>query len=314
MTNGTRAEALIVGAGGQDAQFLTRAIISRGQKVLNLSKNQLKLNNLIIEEFEKIENKSLEENLKNYSVDFVYFTAANSYSAGQRNTKFDSNYDEKNKMVENLLVECLKAIQNTGRKIKVVYFSSALRFGELLTTIDENSQPNPIEPYGEHKIICEKIVHEYVENNSNIEFLIPYLFNHTSNLSKDNFLLKKISTAVENQDSTWLLQEFLATKDSSNFIDIGSAKEYMDVLIELAKSRNQGSYIFSTGVTLPVSYFFQAGLNLLAGKNSQELFIEKENPFMADNSKLRTTLNLPENTFTYGSKLLEKMLIERSNR
>jgi GDP-D-mannose dehydratase len=314
MPNGTRAEALIVGAGGQDAQFLTRAIISRGQNVLNLSKNQLKLNSLIIEEFEKIEYKSLEENIKNYSVDFVYFTAANSYSAGQRNTNFDSNYDEKNKIVEQLLVECLAAIQSSGRKIKLIYFSSALRFGELKSIINEKSVSNPLEPYGEHKIVCEEIIHEHVRHNSNIEFLIPYFFNHTSHLSKPSFLFKKISSAVLNHDKAWLLDQLSVTKKNPSYIDIGSAKEYMEVLISLAKSEHQGSFIFSTGITFPISYFFQAGLNLVTGKNLEELYLEGKVPFTADNSKLMSTLNLSSHSFSYGLTLLEEVLCNESSK
>jgi GDP-D-mannose dehydratase len=310
VTDGTRAEALIVGGGGQDAQFLTRAINARGEKVVNLSKNQLMLNDSVISELEKVDSVLLEKILENYSPDFVYFTAANSYPAGQRSIKFDSEYVRKNDIVEKLLTECLTAIQNTGRKIKLVYFSSALRFGEMFSTIDEKSIPNPVEPYGEHKLNCENIVHEYVGRNSNIEFLIPYFFNHTSNLSKETFLLKKISSAVQNHDKTWLLTEYFAAKNNSNYIDIGSAKEYMDTLLELTKSKNQGSYVFSTGITLPVSYFFQAGLKLLDEDNSFEPCMDKQVPFTADNSKLRATLKLPENAFMHGSKLLEEILIK----
>lgn len=308
MTDSTRAEALIVGSEGQDAQFLASTINRLGLNVLKLSKNQLSFNERRILEFQKVDQKVLEQKIRHNAVNQIYFTAANSFPAGKRNAHYDSNFDKKNSAIEKLLEVCLEAAQNSGRKIKFVYFTSALRFGDMRSIVDENSNTNPNEPYGDHKIKCENTVQAFTQNNSNIEYLIPILFNHTSHLSKPSFLLKKVTSAIRNRDSTWLLQQLSIEENNATYIDIGSAREYMETLIALAKSKQQGLFIFSTGITLPVSFFFQAGLKIIEDVSYQEIPHKTEAPYTADYSKLRSVLKLPIGHFSYGLAILENLL------
>ena len=96
MTDSTRAEALIVGSEGQDAQFLASAINRRGLNVLKLSKSGLSLNERKMLDIQKVDQKVLEQKIEHSAVNQIYFTAANSFPAGKRNTQYDSNFNEKN--------------------------------------------------------------------------------------------------------------------------------------------------------------------------------------------------------------------------
>lgn len=308
MTDSTRAEALIVGSEGQDAQFLASAINRRGLNVLKLSKSGLSLNDRKMLDIQKVDQKVLEQKIEHSAVNQIYFTAANSFPAGKRNTQYDSNFNEKNFAIEKLLEDCLESAQNSGRKIKFVYFSSALRFGDLQSTLDENSITSPVEPYGIHKIKCESIVQTFAESNSNLEYVIPILFNHTSHLSKPNFLLKKITSAIRNNDAPWLRQQLLIEEENPTYIDIGCAREYMETLVVLAQSKEQGLFVFSTGVTIPISFFFQAGLKIIEGINDYESPHTTKAPYTADYGKLRAALKLPSGHFSYGFDILESIL------
>ncbi|MBX7093148.1 MAG: NAD-dependent epimerase/dehydratase family protein [Flavobacteriales bacterium] len=95
--------------------------------------------------------------IKKVNPDFILFAAG---SANVLRSKTEPEYDRKKNVTE--LEELLKAIVQSGQKIKLIHISSAAVYGnpERLP-IEESSPTHPISNYGKHKLESEELVRHY---------------------------------------------------------------------------------------------------------------------------------------------------------
>lgn len=148
---------LVTGANGFIGQQLIRKLISNGVKINAFIRNSKRLQefNITIFEGEILNTTAMKKALKGTDAVFHLIAKTHDFSDSENNTKeyFKINVEG----TRNLLNACI------GSDVKhFVYFSSIKAIAEESKDIlNEDIIPNPTTPYGQTKLIAEKLVAEY---------------------------------------------------------------------------------------------------------------------------------------------------------
>jgi len=240
--------ALILGATGQDGQFLADLLLSKNYEVLGVSRsnNPFKENPLFLRRpaFKPVDisNATVLKNvLDDFNPDEIYNLAGE--SSVSRSFKQPSETVESNVVgVVNLLTTVM---QNPNlRHTRVFQASSAEMFGSSSAQLNELSPFNPVSPYSLSKLAAHKISQSF-RQNFGTWVACGILFNHESELRPSSFVFQKIITAAVaiSKGETSILT--LGNLDI--FRDWGYSRDYVEAMWKMLQAETPDDYIVATG-------------------------------------------------------------------
>ena len=302
--------ALIFGITGQDGSYLTKLLIKKGYEVFgvsrkkkiisNFKKLKIKRNKVKIFYINKINQEKIQSVIKKSKCDKIF------YLSGITNVGYSFEHSYKN---IKYIFYILEACKNINHKVKIYNSLSSECFGNHNKLINEQSNFNPISPYGLSKSISYYLI-KYYKQTHNIWVSNGFVFNHESPLRTNKFVIKKIVNSVKLISLNKL--DKISIGDLSIKRDWGWAPEFVKFIYKISELKKPADFIIATGKTTTLksvlSYLFK--ILKIKPKNkvdiNKKLFrqfeIKKNN---ANISKLKKTFkDYPKITIF---KILEKM-------
>ena len=261
---------LVFGADGQDGRILIDIYNFHNQadRIITIGRHQHRRS---IDQFSSI--------IKQMDVDAIIYLAAVNLNYYEKEVKAldDEVYWRIN--YQDPLV-----VYNTTRysNIKFVYASTCQIFKPSTEFLKETAQKSAENIYQKTKM---EAVNFFIKNKNTANVLIPHFYNHISSYSRPTILFNRLRKSVVSGD---LLRDF--AEDSLDiWLDIGSAREYMDVLLEAIKHELVGEINFCTSKPINVADELNTILNANVFDNTS---IENCAPcYIGSNEKLEESIN-----------------------
>lgn len=265
-------KALIIGISGQDGPYLAKFLLKKKYSVtalfrkksnsfINLKKikvQKIKLYNLNYLDFNKIFIF-----LKKNKFDEIYFLSGQS-SVFKSFLKPEETYKSNIFGILHILESC----RILKLKTKIFNASSAEIFGnQNIDKLNENSEFNPVSPYGLSKMISLEITKIY-RLMFDIKACSGIMFNHESPLRKKNFVIKKIITEIKKIKINRKYK--LKIGNLNIYRDWGWAPEYVHAMWLMLNSKNVKDYVIGTGnkISLKKVVFYLFKKNKLSTKKN----------------------------------------------
>ena len=240
--------ALILGATGQDGQFLADFLLTKNYEVLGVSrsKNPFQENPLSLRRpaFKSVDisNATLLKNvLDDFNPDEIYNLAGE--SSVSRSFKEPSETVESNVVgVVNLLTTVMQSpkLEDT----RIFQASSAEMFGSSSGQLNELSPFNPVSPYSFSKLAAHKISQSF-RQNFGTWVSCGILFNHESELRPSSFVFQKIITAAVAISKGETNKLTLGNLDI--FRDWGYSRDYVEAMWRILQADSPDDFVIATG-------------------------------------------------------------------
>jgi GDPmannose 4,6-dehydratase len=240
--------AFILGATGQDGQFLADLLIGKNYEVLGVARsrepfktNPLDLKRPSFKIVDITNTQVLSELISDFNPDEIYNLAGES--------SVSKSFKDPEKTIESNvvgLVNLLSILVNNPKlhSTKVFQASSAEMFGSSSGILNENSPFNPISPYALSKLTAHKISQFYRENFG-ILISCGILFNHESELRPNTFVFQKIITSAVAIKRG--LSKELKLGNLEIHRDWGYSKDFVEAMWLMLQSESQDDYVIATG-------------------------------------------------------------------
>lgn len=260
-----RKKALILGTSGQDGYYMTDFLLSKGYEVHGslrstsnkqsidalYKSNPLAMRNLFLH-YGNITDQAYITNLFSaIKPDELYNLAAQSDIASS--FKDPINTSRVNGLSVLMILEALRNSKCTSTRF--CQASSAEIFGRPLKVAhNEQSQCNPVTPYGIAKLFAHNMTKLYRENFG-IFACNGILFNHESPKRSLHFVTRKTSDAVAQRASG--KKNILVLGDLNATRDWGYAGDYIQALWLMLQQQKADDYVIATGKTYTVRDFVE---------------------------------------------------------
>ena len=169
---------------------------------------------------------------------------------------------------ENVLKCC---VQNKIRKI--IFASSAAVYGEQENIITEQSKTKPLSPYGESKLLAEKKIKKYCNENK-LEGIVFRMFNVYGKGQTQQYA-GVITKFAENISNNIPLTVYGDGKQTRDFISINDVVEAYIHAIENAQKKKWITYNLGTGIATSIKQLAKLMLEI-SGKNLQINFAKQK--------------------------------------
>ena len=267
-------KALILGSEGQDGYFLKRLLLRENYSLCCTVKNAEKKalfkssDGLKIEVLNISDTESFTRIFQDFQPDEIYNLAGMS-SVGSSfkypDLCMESNFNSVERM--------LNFLRDTGSKSKFYQSSSSEIFGNLMTSANENSDLNPISPYGKAKSMAHQLCIKYrLEFGLNVSTGI--LFNHESERRSKTFVSRKITSSVaaikRGEISNFSLGNILISRDW------GYAPDYVRAMHLILQSA-PADYVVATGVSRTLEDFIITALRVAGLNGKIEDYVKMDN-------------------------------------
>jgi GDPmannose 4,6-dehydratase len=317
--------AIIIGITGQDSAYLSKLLLSKGYKVVGITRNLLEPNykNLLYlgiqSEIEMIEithsePDRIERILKKYNPDEIYNLGAQS-SVGQ------SFVDPVNTISYNILsvLYWLEGIKKLQLATRFYQASSSEMFGNVRNTdlpLTESLIFHPASPYGVSKAAAHWLTVNYREAN-NIFSACGILFNHESTLRGSNYVVKKIINAAV-KIKLGLIDQPIFVGNTSVKRDWGYAPKYVEAMWKILQYHKAEDFLICSGNVMSLTDLISlvmTNLNLDEEKYIKvdpQLFrpVDLEEIY-GDNTKAKSLLNWDYNISN--EQLIETLINDEYN-
>jgi GDPmannose 4,6-dehydratase len=253
--------ALICGASGQDAAWLSKLLVERGYRVIGTSRDAAMASfaNLVklgIRERVQIVSAALTDFrsiirvLLDFEPDEIYNLS------GQ--TSVGLSFEQPAEALESIAfgtLNLLEAIRMLKRPARLYNASSSECFGDVTgEPADEGTPFRPRSPYGVAKAAAFWQVSSYREAYG-LFACSGILFNHDSPLRPERFVTQKVVAAACRIAAG--SRERLKLGDLSVRRDWGWAPEYVDAMWRMLQTDEPADYVICTGETNPLSAFVE---------------------------------------------------------
>jgi GDPmannose 4,6-dehydratase len=249
MTELPKPKAIIVGDQGQDGQYLSRLLLSRGYQVLGIGRSSARrldsgaqLAGVMLGDKGQVRDV-----VAGFAPDEVYYLAASQMSsegAGEVDT-YGMQHDS---LVVNQLgiLNFLEAIRGCGQKTRFFFASSCLIFGARpeITPQDEKTPVKPDETYGWAKCIAGQMCADYRRRHG-VKASVGILYNHDSPIRKPGYFSRKVINGV------WQAMKDPGAKITVGNIsavnDWGFAGDFAEAFTRIIKVETPDDFIVATG-------------------------------------------------------------------
>lgn len=292
--------ALITGVTGQDGSYLSKLLLSKGYKVVGLTRNNRAVNldrlcylqietEVTIEECDLMDISSVIKKLKKYQPDEIYNLAAqSSVGLSFQNPIGTISYNSLS------VLNILESIRLTNPEIKFYQASSSEMYGSVASLPVTLSTPmHPLSPYAISKATAHWTVVNYRESYD-IYACNGVLFNHESHLRNETFFVKKvISESFRNRNNKgWKLN--VGNIDVKR--DFGFSPKYVEAMYLMLQQSKGVDYIICSGVSVSLRSVIEHVFNYFGIENNRitinsELFRPSEiQDIYGDNSLAKCEL------------------------
>lgn len=242
--------AIITGVSGQDGQYLSRHLLSKGYEVIGLTRDlkradgrlqASRLSSVKLHEWHPKQAGEFLELLQQYDPVEVYNLAAFSSGAGM----FDQPVaiGEVNGLSVATILECL---HQTGKPIRFLQASSREIFGDAADSPqNELTVRRPRSPYGAAKQYADEMVRIYREHYGMFA-ASAILFNHDSPLRGSEFVTRKVTTGAARIKLG--LQSTLSLGDMTAHRDWGFAGDYVQAMWMMLQQPNAEDFVIASGL------------------------------------------------------------------
>ena len=273
--------ALITGITGQDGAYLAKFLLTKDYRVIGCyrrssTKNFWRLKELKIFDDSKLElidlditdPTSINNTVKKHSPHEIYNLAAQSFvSSSFDNPVATSNINSLGPLY------FLEAIKLLNREIRFYQASTSEMYGKIQSpSQDENTPFYPRSPYAVSKLYGHWITVNYRESYG-IFAACGILFNHESPLRGEEFVTKKITTAVAKIKYGTQKTLFLGNLNARR--DWGYAEDYVRGMWKILQAKQPETFVLATGKNETIRNF--AKLAFKAAEIDVEFKGTKEN-------------------------------------
>jgi GDPmannose 4,6-dehydratase len=286
--------ALICGASGQDAAWLTKLLLEKDYRVVGTSRDAAmasftNLTKLGLRDRVRIMSstltdfRSLMRVLLEVEPDEIY------NFSGQ--TSVGLSFEQPAEALESIAVgtlNMLEAIRMLKRPVRFYNACSSECFGDTLSEpADENTPFRPRSPYGVAKAAAFWQVSSYREAYG-LYVCSGILFNHESPLRPERFVTKKVVAAACRIAAG--SPERLKLGDLSVRRDWGWAPEYVDAMWRMLQAEQPEDHIICTGETNPLSAFVDEAFAIVGLKAADHV---DQDPAFFRPADLRSSIGNP---------------------
>lgn len=261
-------KALITGITGQDGSYLAEFLLDKGYEVHGIYRRSslnkidrikdifqdphIKNNKLILHYGDLTDSLNITNIIQKVQPDEIYNLAAQSHVKISFETpEYTANCDALG------VLRILESIRLLGLSKKTKFYqasTSEMYGGQNESSCNENTPFHPRSPYGAAKLYAHSITINYREAYD-IFACCGILFNHESPRRGENFVTKKITSAIANicagkQDCLYLGNLYAKR-------DWGYAKEYVEAMWLMLQQDKPAEYVIATGETHTVKEFVE---------------------------------------------------------
>jgi GDPmannose 4,6-dehydratase len=256
-----RKTALVCGASGQDAAWLSKLLLERGYRIVGTSRDAA------MASFANLERLGIRDRVRIVSASLTDFRSIirvllelepdEIYNlSGQ--TSVGLSFEQPAEALESIAfgtLNLLEAIRMLKRPVRFYNASSSECFGDVEgAPADEDTPFRPRSPYGVAKAAAFWQVSSYREAYG-LYACSGILFNHESPLRPERFVTQKVVAAACRIAAG--SKERLRLGDLSVRRDWGWAPEYVDAMWRMLQGERPRDYVICTGETNPLSAFVE---------------------------------------------------------
>jgi GDPmannose 4,6-dehydratase len=267
--------ALITGITGQDGSYLAEFLLSKGYKIVGMSRRTSTLNFERISHFQDgitliqgdlHDQSSLVAILEEYRPDEVYNLAAQSFvPTSWRQAVLTAEVTAVG------VLRMLEAIRQVTPKVRFYQASSSEMFGKVVEVPQtENTPFYPRSPYGVAKVYGHWITLNYRESY-NLFAISGILFNHESPRRGSEFVTRKISRGVAAIKLGLANELCLGNLEAQR--DWGFALDYVRAMWMMLQQDAPEDFIIGTGETHSVREFCEIAFDC-AGMDYREYVVQ----------------------------------------
>lgn len=245
------ATAIITGIMGQDGAYLTQLLLSKGYRVVGLTRDlshsdpyRLKYLNVYTQvKLEQCDLLKTEDIIKIFNK----YKPIEIYHLSSQSSVFESFKNPFDTIQSNFIsvINLLEVIKKVNENINFFYASSSEIFGNRnVLPITEESLFNPLSPYALSKVSAQWFCKNYRETY-NLNIFSGILFNHESFLRGDNFFVKKVIKAAINISEK--KQDILKVGNIDIERDFGYAPKYVEAMYLIVKTSKPDDFLICSG-------------------------------------------------------------------
>jgi GDPmannose 4,6-dehydratase len=291
--------SLILGINGQDGQIMAENLLSLGDEVYGLGRQEFFAQekfkgNVTYYQIDLINQDRLKSLLIKINPTRIYHFAAVHGSAQNNSYEqvFSVMLDVNVKTVHTIL-EYLRSNLSS----QLIYASSGKVFGNPLPDVVSEITPlNGSCLYSISKITAGNLI-DYYRLKHNVKAAIYYYFNHESSLRGDDFFIRKVSAALRAAIQDKSHRAYFHSLDF--FCDWGEAYEYMDLTRIASEVAPSEDLVIATGRSvharkLVSELFYRYGLDYINHIEEKAPLGMQTKKFIVDVNKLKKIVRAPE--------------------
>ena len=309
--------ALILGATGQDGQFLANLLLNLNYEVLGASRN---LPNWRTNPLELLRPEHKIVDVANFLDLFRLieaFMPNEIYNLSGESSVARSFLNPTDTASSNVIgvLNLLNAVKELGiqERVRIFQASSSDMFGPSQVQLSENSHLSPKSPYGVSKFLAHKMCLQY-RNQFGLWISSGILFNHESELRPEHFVFQKvIRSLVEISQGK---REFLELGNLEIYRDWGYAGDYVEAMQKSLQSDNPRDYVIATGRLNSLRNVIEKTCELLGLSGAMETYVKIDPSLMRPLDIERTWGNpkLAEELLGWKARTTFEELIEKMVR
>ena len=313
---------MIIGASGQDGSILSSQLLENGAEILCINrsepKNPSNLSSVKTISSDLSDARQCNRLFDSFKPDLIFHVAAVHGSSLNQESLISSSSEQ----MRLTHVEITRNILNwqtiNGGRSCVALSSQMYTASDFPNRISEKSATNPSNYYGETKLQAWDLIKRARKENG-IFASSAILFNHTSNLSKSQFLfpqlVRDISAGISGQ------KDWLTIKKPYAMIDISSADDVCRGMLSSLCSDEGEDFVFGSGNSIMISdILFETFKKFDKSRALERSLIDlltehvaTEEPYLvSDISKARKELNWSPSKSP--SDILFQMVLDLSER
>ncbi len=252
MKNNNKAVNLIVGGNSQDAQFLTKLLIKKEEKVVLLVNKKISKSKYDSKLVSSVKIDIYNQNkvfkfLKKFKLLKIFYLASSNLSVKE---KENSKLLNKNLLTNVIgLVNFLEFARSKPKKIKLFYACSSHIYNDTLTeSQNEKTSPKFKSNYSLVKYLGKEICSFY--RKIGVFCSVGILYSHVSKLSKKKFLIKDILSQIKNN------KKKIKVLNCNSKIDLLSASDAINAIYKIMNLNNSDEFIISSNKLVRVKDIF----------------------------------------------------------
>ncbi len=249
--------AIVIGHRGQDGRLLCDLLLSRGYSVTGLGRDG-------VEAFPPAafsgahcslhDSQAVEQLVDEVRPDEIYYLAAHhrsseaSYPAPADDWKLSYAVNAAG------VLHFLEAVRKHVPSCRLFYASSSLIYGvrPLATPQTELTPPSPCDPYGATKLLGSEMCGHYRARHG-VFATVGILYNHESDLRRDDFLSKKLALAALAAHRGESVTLSVGKLDAA--VDWGYAPDFVDAFTRILALPEPEDFVIATGMLYTVRDF-----------------------------------------------------------